>query len=189
MINLIIPSSSHTTHRQAVLPVSDPACEFHLIRTLEAGRLSVFKAWTDPQVLAEWWGPHAYTNPVCEINARQAGQYRIVMRCPDGIDYPLTGTFLEMAEPERLVMTMDVSEHSSAWQKRLFNSLVPDGVSAIGEMILTTTFHELRGTTTLSICVRFPSPELRHAFVNSGMSQGWNESLDSLNALLPHLSL
>ena len=44
----------------------------------------MFKAWTDPKHMAQWWGPHTFTNPVCEMDVRPGGAYRIVMRGPDG---------------------------------------------------------------------------------------------------------
>jgi uncharacterized protein YndB with AHSA1/START domain len=59
--------------------------------------------WTDPHHVAQWWGPHGFTNPVCEMDVRPGGALRIVMRAPDGTDYPMTETFREIAAPERLV--------------------------------------------------------------------------------------
>lgn len=166
---------------------ADPACEVLLARTIEAPRASVFRAWTDPGILAEWWGPHAVTIPVCELDARKHGQYRIILRDPDGIDYPVHGTFHEFIEPEQLVMTLDLSTHPAAWHERL-HRLCPDTIAApLGELLLTVTFTPSGEHTLLTVRTSFQTPALRNAFLELGMRENWNESLDSLSALLPHL--
>ena len=66
----------------------------------------MFKAWTDPAMVAKWWGPQGFTNPVCDLDARVGGAMRIVMRgCREGIDYPMTGIYREIVEPEKIVFT------------------------------------------------------------------------------------
>src|SRR5262249_6024906 len=79
--------------------------ELLLGRTFDAPRELVFKAWTDPKHLAQWWGPLGFTNPVCEADARPGGKWRIVMRGPDGGDFPHGGEYLEVTPYERIVMT------------------------------------------------------------------------------------
>ena len=74
-------------------------------RVFDAPRGLVFKAWTEPRRLAQWWGPKGFTNPVCEIDARPGGTLRIVMRAPDGAEHPMKGVLREVIEPERLVFT------------------------------------------------------------------------------------
>jgi uncharacterized protein YndB with AHSA1/START domain len=76
--------------------------EVILTHIIDAPRALVFKAWTDPKHFAQWWGPHGFTN-VCETGLRPGGAYRIVMRSPEGVDYPMRGVYLEVKEPERLV--------------------------------------------------------------------------------------
>jgi uncharacterized protein YndB with AHSA1/START domain len=65
--------------------------EVVITRIYDAPRPLVFKAWIDPKHLKRWWGPGVFTNPVCEVDARVGGAWRIVMRSPDGIDYPCGG--------------------------------------------------------------------------------------------------
>lgn len=89
--------------------------EFVISRVFDAPRVLVFTAWTDPEHMAQWWGPHGFTNPVCEMDVRPGGAHRIVMRGPDGVEYPIKGVYLEVVEPERLVMTLDCSEHPAEW--------------------------------------------------------------------------
>src|SRR5579862_776151 len=85
--------------------------EYTISRVFDAPRELVWKAWTDPKQMAKWWGPKVMKTPVCEMDVRLGGAYRIVMRAPDGIDYPVKGIFREIKPPERLVFTMDCSEH------------------------------------------------------------------------------
>ena len=72
------------------LPASDDH-EFVITTIINAPRALVFKAWTDPKQMAQWWGPKGFTNPVCEMDVRPGGAHRIVMRGPDGTDYPIKG--------------------------------------------------------------------------------------------------
>lgn len=76
-----------------------------LTRIFNAPPELMFKLWTDPLHVAQWWGPHGFTNPVCEMDVRPGGALRIVMRAPDGTDYPMKGVFQEIVAPERLVFT------------------------------------------------------------------------------------
>lgn len=79
--------------------------EFLITRQFNAPRELVFRAWTNPQHIAVWWGPKGFTNPVCEWDARPGGQVYVVMRAPDGMDFPMGGEFREILPPEKLVMT------------------------------------------------------------------------------------
>src|ERR1700677_4936537 len=79
--------------------------ELTLTRILDAPRELVFKLWTEPRHLAQWWGPHGFTNPVCELDARAGGAIRVHMRAPDGTAYPMGGAFEEIVPPQRLVFT------------------------------------------------------------------------------------
>jgi uncharacterized protein YndB with AHSA1/START domain len=86
-------------------PESAAKREVVITRVFDAPRGLVFKAWTDPKHMAQWWGPRGFTNPICELDARVGGAWRIVMRSPAGIEYPCGGVYREIVEPERLVFT------------------------------------------------------------------------------------
>jgi uncharacterized protein YndB with AHSA1/START domain len=79
--------------------------EVVITRVFDAPRGLVFKAWTDPEHMARWWGPTGFTNTICELDARVGGAWRIVMRSPAGIEYPCGGVYREIVERERLVFT------------------------------------------------------------------------------------
>ena len=83
----------------------DAGITLHLRRTFDAPRERVFRAWTDPIKLREWWGPPGFTCPVAEMNLRAGGEYRLAMKPPDGEEFFVAGIFQEVTPPERLVYT------------------------------------------------------------------------------------
>jgi uncharacterized protein YndB with AHSA1/START domain len=156
-------------------------------RILDAPRELVWRAWTEAKHFGQWWGPKVFTNPICAIDLRVGGAYRVVMRSPDGVDYPITGVFREITAPERLVMTMDCSEHPPAWHDMLKPDRSPGESNPAGIMQETVTF-EARGTQTLlTIRIRMVSTEIRDSMVKMGMNEGWSQSLERLAALVAGL--
>ena len=73
--------------------------ELSISRLIDAPRARVFRAWTDPQLLARWWGPHGMTTPLCEMQLWVGGVFRTVLRAPDGSEYPNQGVFLDIVAP------------------------------------------------------------------------------------------
>lgn len=136
-----------------------------ITRVFDAPPSLVFKAWTDPKLVARWWGPHEFTNPRCEVDARPGGAIRIDMRGPDGTVYPMTGVFHEVVEPVRLV----------------FTSTALDGAL---EVLNTVTFIDENGKTkiTMQATVLKATPEA--AWALSGMEAGWTQSFEKLGAML-----
>jgi uncharacterized protein YndB with AHSA1/START domain len=143
----------------------------------------VFRAWTEQELMAQWWGPKSFTNPVCEMDVRPA--WRIVMRSAEGVDYPLKGIYREVVWPERLVMIMDLSEHPDAWHDLLdFGRDKSKGRPSL-DVVCAVTFAEEAGKTRVTIVSTFETPALRDAIVKMGIESGWNQSLDHLADLLP----
>jgi len=142
--------------------------EMTIVRVFDAPRRLVWRAWTEPQHLAQWFGPKGFSNPVCEADVRPGGTLRITMQGPDGTLYPMVAVYEEVIEPERLVWTTSV-EHG-------------DNVSF--EIRQVTTFTERDGKTelTLEAFVLRSTPESADAL--GGMEVGWSQSLDKLEALV-----
>ena len=138
----------------------------NLERVFDALRELVWKAWTDPEHLARWWGPKGFTNVVHEWDARPGGNIHLEMIGPDGSGHPMGGTFHEVVEPERLVFTSTAFE-----DERGFPQL---------EALNTVTFVEEDGRTrvTLNAVVQKSAPAIAEAL--AGMSEGWSQSLDKL---------
>jgi uncharacterized protein YndB with AHSA1/START domain len=143
--------------------------EMVLTRVLAAPRTLVFKAWTDPEQLAEWWGPHGFTAPRCEVDARPGGALRIDMRGPDGVTFPMVATFTELVEPERLSFTATVPDE--------------DGVSQI-ETRTIVTFEEQGGKTTLTVRSRVVKATKAGETYVEGMQVGWSQTIERLAELV-----
>ncbi|MGZ3582706.1 MAG: SRPBCC family protein [Ktedonobacterales bacterium] len=140
--------------------------ELVITRIFDAPRELVFKAWTDPRHVARWWGPHGFTNPLCEIDARPGGAILIHMQGSDGVVIPTKGVFQEVTEPERLVLTLTNFEDAEGRPQL--------------EIRNTVTFAEHEGKTklTLRAVVVRGAPEVAASLAS--MEEGWNESLDRL---------
>lgn len=141
--------------------------ELTTTRILNAPRELVFKVWTDPKHLAQWWGPRGFTAPVCEVDLKPGGKIRIHMDHPQFPNHWMTGFFHEIVAPERLVFTSKAFENE-------------EGVALL-EILNTISFDEFDGKTKLTVhaVVTKATPEM--SFALSGMDQGWSESLDKLN--------
>lgn len=84
-----------------------------LKRLIRAPRERVFRAWTDPALLKQWFTPPPWTTSHAQTDVRPGGSSLIVMRSPDGKDYPKHGVYLEVVENQRIVMT---NAYTTAWE-------------------------------------------------------------------------
>lgn len=143
-----------------------------ITRILNAPRALVWQAWTDPQQLAQWWGPHEFTAPLCELDLRPGGAILIHMRGPKGSPFdmimPMKGTFREIKAPERLVFT------SSAFHDENGNPQL--------EVLNTVTFEEYNGKTRMSLHAEVIKSTPAVAGAIAGMEQGWTQSIEKLAA-------
>lgn len=157
-------------------------------RVLNAPCDLVFDVWTSAKHMAQWWGPKDFTNPVCEVDFRVGGSYRVVMRGPQGTefdqDYPVKGVFMEIVRPKKIVMTDDTSDHAAEWQEAVNPGGKPDDLTGV----VTVTFEDLGGNKTrVTVSTLFKTKKIRDSFANMGMVEGWSQSLEKLEALLDRL--
>lgn len=144
-----------------------PAKEREVIitRIFDAPREFLFKAWTDPKHLAKWFGPKGFTNPVCEADARVGGAWHIVMRAPDGTEYPCGGVYREVVEPERLVFTNIATDKEG--------NPILDGLT-------TVIFEQYGDKTKLTLRTRATAVVDYAVEHLKGMEAGWTQSLERL---------
>ena len=152
-----------TGNTQLAEKVADP--EITLTRVFDAPRSLVFRAWTDSEHVARWWGPDGFTAPVCELDARPGGAIRIDMRGPDGTVYPMAGRYREIVPPERLVF--------------ISAALDTEG-TPLFEVLTTVTFAERGGKTALTLQARVIRTSADAAPYLQGMEAGWTQSLERL---------
>ena len=93
--------SQTATTDQSAADTSDR--EIVVTRVFDAPRALVFKLWTDPKHVAQWWGPNGFTITNYEMDVRPGGVWRFVMHGPNGVDYQNKVVYREVVEPERLV--------------------------------------------------------------------------------------
>jgi uncharacterized protein YndB with AHSA1/START domain len=142
----------------AAVPTPGPFLQ--LRRTFSGPPERVFRAWTDPDEVRQWFGPGEYTTPQVEIDLRVGGRYRFGLKPPRGDMYFLSGEYREIVPPRRLVYTW-------AWE----------GGDHANEMLVTVDFLDRGGRTELIIHQeQFATQEQcdQHA-------QGWKGTLDKLN--------
>lgn len=143
--------------------------EIVLTRIFDAPREAVFQAWTEPKQLARWWGPKMFTNPVCEVDARVGGAWRIVMRGPDGSEYPCGGVYREIARAERLAFTNNATDKEGRVILEGFTTVVFESEGRKTKLTLQT-----RAKATVDYAVAYLG----------GMEAGWTQSLEKLGAEL-----
>jgi uncharacterized protein YndB with AHSA1/START domain len=140
-----------------------------ITRVFDAPRAPVWQAWTDPKILGEWFGPRGFTSSVLELNLRVGGALRIVMRGPDGNDYPMKGVFREVVKPGRLVFS---------------NVAVDKDGNHLLEGETTVTLAEKNGKTTLTMKSHMVGLVPIAPQMLAGMEAGWTQSIDKLAALV-----
>jgi uncharacterized protein YndB with AHSA1/START domain len=149
--------------------VEEGLLELCLTRRVAAAPEVVFRAWIEPEHLAQWWGPKGFTNPVCEVDARVGGVIRIDMRAPSGVVHPMVGRFVEIDRPHRLVF----------WACPL-----DEQGRAILEVLNSVAFAEVSGGTEITLVATVTKTTAAAEKSIGGMSQGWSESLDRLAELV-----
>jgi uncharacterized protein YndB with AHSA1/START domain len=147
-----------------------PLKEVTITRVFNAPRQLVWKAWTDEKMMSQWWGPHRFRNLVCEMDVKPGGKIRIKMDSPEFPDHWMTGTFLEIDEPNKLVF------NSGAFLDENSNPQL--------EVMNTITFKEQNGKTEVTVHAAVTRATPAQAAAMAGMNEGWSQSLDRLDALL-----
>jgi uncharacterized protein YndB with AHSA1/START domain len=147
--------------------------ELYISRHYAVPRQQVFRAWTEPKHVARWWGPKDFTNPVCEIEARVGGRLNIVMRGPDGTDYPMRGIVTELRTAERFAFD--------------FEALDPAGKPVLSGR-LSVSFTDEDGKTRMSLSTYAEGLGPDAAGKLEGMETGWNQSIDRLSGWLRSLN-
>jgi uncharacterized protein YndB with AHSA1/START domain len=136
---------------------------------LDAPRELVFRAYTEPKLVAQWWGPRRYAIVIDKFDARPGGEWRMIHRGEDGAEYGFRGVHHEVTAPERLVSTFEYEG-------------MPGHVS-----LQIATFEPLGNKTRLVAHTVFESVMDRDGMVASGMEEGANESMERLAELLESL--
>ena len=148
-------------------PASDR--ELVLTRLIDAPREKLFRAWTEPELMKQWFTPRPWTTPVIEVDLRPGGANLIVMRGPDGTEFPNRGVYLEIVKNERLVFT---DAYTKAWEpaeKPFFTGII--------------TFEDEGGKTRYTARAVHWTVADREAHEKMGFHEGWGLCADQLAEL------
>jgi uncharacterized protein YndB with AHSA1/START domain len=161
-----------TIEKAQVVQPSDR--EVKVTRSFKAPRALVYKAYTDPTLVKRWLlGPPGWSMPVCEMDVRVGGRYRWRWRSDqDGSEFGFAGTFREVQPPARLV-------HTEAYDPGTVGGGYPGN-----DAIVTVTFTEDAGVTTVTSLINFGSKETRDAAMATGMTDGMEQSYQLLDQVL-----
>jgi uncharacterized protein YndB with AHSA1/START domain len=143
--------------------------ELVLTRLIAAPREKLFRCWTDPQLIPQWFTPPPWTTKRAEIDLRPGGSTCVVMCDPDGNEMPNPGVYLEVVKDERLVFT---DAFTSAWEP-----------SQKPFMTVILTFEDEGGKTRYTARVRHWTVADKEAHEKMGFHEGWGIATDQLTAL------
>ncbi len=147
-----------------------PSYELVVEREMNIPRDKLYRCWTEPELLKEWFCPKPWTVARAELDVRAGGSSLIVMRNPEGEEFPNPGVYLEVVPNERIVST---DAYTSAW--------VP---SERPFMTAIVTFEDLGGgKTRYTARARHWSEEHRTAHEAMGFHEGWGKATDQLEEL------
>jgi uncharacterized protein YndB with AHSA1/START domain len=143
-------------------------------RVFDAPRELVWKAWTDPKYVMQWWGPKGFTAPFCQMDFRVGGKYLCCMKTPDGQEFWNAGQYYEIVPFEKIVSSMYFADSKG-------NKVDPEAYGieheAIEDVHDTILFEDLgNGKTKLTFIGNEPLESAK----NSGQLEGWNQILDKI---------
>jgi len=144
--------------------------EIVITREYDAPARLLFTAWSTPEHLRRWFGPKGWPLTLCEVDFRVGGRWRFAMTGSSGIqNTPFGGEYLEIVPNRKIVFSNQFEEPGAE------------------TLLVTVTFDEEGGRTTLAIHTLFSSPEVRQWHEEQGYAAGTNSALDFLADLVAEL--
>lgn len=138
--------------------------EIVMTRVFDAPREKLFKAFTDPKLIARWWGGTLYETMVDKMEPKSGGMWRFVQQDKNGNTHGFHGVYHEVTFPERIIQTFEY-----------------EGLPERGHVLLETIrFEEVNGQTTMIDLSVFQSVEDRDGMLQSGMEEGAAAAMDEL---------
>ena len=151
-------------------------------RIFDAPRELVWKAWTDPKYVMQWWGPKGFTSPVCQMDFRVGGKYLICTKTPDGQDFWHGGEYHEIVPLEKIVSSMYFSDSKGNKIEPAQLGIEHEAIEGAHDVIL---FEDLgNGQTKLT----FIGNELMESANNSGQLEGMIQVLDKVAEVVTKLA-
>lgn len=151
-------------------------------RVFDAPRELVWKAWTDPKYVMQWWGPKGFTAPFCEMDFRVGGKFLYCMRAPDGQEFWNGGEYHEIVLHEKIVSSMYFSDSKGNRVEPAQYGIKHESIDGVHDVIL---FEDLgNGQTKLT----FIGNETMQNAIKSGQLDGMKQILDKAAAVIAGLA-
>jgi uncharacterized protein YndB with AHSA1/START domain len=149
-----------------------------ITRVFDAPVELVWKAWTDPKYVMQWWGPKGFSCPVCKIDFRVGGKFLISMKSPDGQEFYNGGEYHEIVEHEKIVSSMYFADANG---NKVEAAELGIEHTAIEDAYDMTLFEDMgNGQTKLT----FIGNETAEDAKASGQAEGWNQILEKMDGVL-----
>jgi uncharacterized protein YndB with AHSA1/START domain len=145
-----------------------------LTREFDGPPEKVWRAWTDPEVMPRWFVPRPWTLSKCELDVRPGGSSLVVMRDPEGNEFPNPGVYLEVVPGRRLVFTDAYGPGWTPAEKPFFTAVID--LEDLGD-----------GRTRYTATARHWTAESKETHEKMGFHQGWGQCADQLAEILPSL--
>jgi uncharacterized protein YndB with AHSA1/START domain len=143
--------------------------ELVLTRLMDVSKEKLYRCWTEPALLKQWFAPKPWTVSAAEVDVRAGGTTLVVMRSPEGQEFPNPGLYLEVV-PNRKIVTTDA----------LRAGYIPTGEPF---MVAEVTFEDEGGKTRYTAKARHWTADAKARHEAMGFHQGWGQCADQLEAL------
>ena len=151
-------------------------------RVFDAPRELVWKAWTEPEFVKQWWGPKGFTAPVCRMDFRTGGKSVFCMKAPDGQEFWNAVEYHEIVLHEKIVSSMYFSDPEGNKVEAAQLGIEHEAIDGAFDV---TLFEDLgNGRTKLTHIGNEPMESAK----NSGQLEGWNQILDKIAAVVAEMA-
>lgn len=149
--------------------------EIEIARDLRAPIEMVWRAFHEPELVAQWWGLPAHENHITEIDLQPGGRWRFGQRAADGSEVIYGGRYVEIDEPRQFAYTKEWAKTAAA-----------DAPTEVEESVITATFEPIDVGTRVVLVCQFDTEEMRNVVASSGMDR-MQASYDRMDDLLASL--
>jgi len=153
-----------------------------ITRIFDAPRALVWKAWTEPQYVMQWWGPKGFTAPVCKIDFRVGGKFLCCMKSPDGQEGWNGGEYDEIVPHEKIVYSLYFADSQGNKVDPAQLGIEHEAIEDARDVVIFEDFGN--GQTKITMIGNETMEEAK----NSGQVEGWNEILDKVAAVVAGLA-
>src|ERR1051325_8099968 len=151
-------------------------------RVFDAPLELVWKAWTDPKYVMQWWGPKGFTTPVCKMDFRVGGKFLYCMRTPDGQEFWNGGEYHEIVPQEKIVYSMYFADSKGNKVEPAEYGIEHEAIEGAHDVVIFEDFGN--GQTKLTLIGNEPMEDAK----NSGQLEGWNQILEKVAAVIAGLA-